>query len=162
MELKHGMRVRGKIEGIDIKDGKLYKSGGGRWHLCQNKVKGCDIPDKLGYKFSWRFTNLPQGTFSDGIELYPFDSTNIEDIYEGCRIKNEEEEREVLGICGMAVITSLSNCFNIAQGVYTIEELKEQGFTLVPEVEPEPEPSLVGKEVSVTLDGKTYKARIVE
>jgi hypothetical protein len=140
MKLYDGMRVRGSIEGVEIKDGKLTREGG-NWYFCQNEKEGCSRCNKRGYKYSWSFCEIADGKYDCGVKLVSLTSTNIEDLYVGAKVLGRNgKTREVLGICGRAIFTSLSQDHDVATGqAYTMEELKRHGFTLVPEAEPEPE-----------------------
>lgn len=142
MKLEAGKRVRGSIKGVAV-EGRLQFEDG-CWYFCQDKVRGSYCSDKLGYKYSWKFREISPGIYTDDVVLLPNDSTNIEDIYVGAKVKQKNGDvREVLGICGRVIHLSLANDFNMASDThFVIEELKDSGYTLIPEVEPEPEEML--------------------
>lgn len=52
-ELKHGMRVRCKIDGVQVDDAKLSVDADGQVYVCQDVADGADAEDKLGYEYSW-------------------------------------------------------------------------------------------------------------
>lgn len=143
MKLVAGKRVACEIVDCDynvikVTDAKLQEGKGnweGRWFICQNDTIGLDCRDKLGYKYSWSFRQMPDGSLiGDVYNLHYVDSTDIEDVYVGAKIKNNIGIREVLGISGRVIFLSDNNDYNSAfNSNFTIEELKKGGFTLIPE-----------------------------
>jgi len=159
MKLRDGMRVRCSIGGKVINDAVLTLEKG-KWHLCQDVEEGSFCTNKRGFRYSWTFKVVSDGKYTQGVDwIRPHASTNIEDIYVGCKIINKAQPLplEVLGICGRAVFVSTSN-LDMASGEYlTIEELKGHGFSLVPrEVEKEKE------EEMIEIDGKKYSASTIK
>jgi len=53
MKLVTGMRVKLKIESVEITDAKVYVVNDCKIYICQNKRDGSISPDKLGYDYSW-------------------------------------------------------------------------------------------------------------
>jgi hypothetical protein len=49
----HKIPVTCTIYGTKITDAKLSKDKDGCWYICQNKIDGRSVEDKLGYKYSW-------------------------------------------------------------------------------------------------------------
>jgi len=150
MKLRDGMRVRGRINGRKITNGTLtYEDG--RWYFCQDVEDGVSCRNKRGFKYSWVFDINKDGSFSNGVDLMPFQSTDIRDLYVGARIKHPDGGiREVLGICWRVIFTSFTDNFNIVCDSYhTIEELIDKGYTLIPE-----EP--VEEKKTINIEGKEF------
>lgn len=157
MKLVHGKRVRGKIRDTEIKDGKLCKGDGSfDWYFCQNKHDGAKAPDRIGYECSYGFDVREDGILTNDVELYPIDSTAIEDIYVGCKIKDKYGIRKVLAKCGELVGVSEAENHDVFAFWVTLSELKEMKYTLVPEVEPEKE------EVMIEINGKKWSASTIQ
>ena len=53
-ELKHGLKVKCKIKGIQINDAKLSINKDGRVYICQNQIEGSPCAEEyLGYEYAW-------------------------------------------------------------------------------------------------------------
>lgn len=141
MKLRKGMRVTCEIDGARIIDAKIQEQDGD-FYICQNKKDGYSCKDKLGYDYSLTV----KSTYVTKLRVL---STDIEDVYEGAIIVNKNGKRKVLGICGEVVFISLMNDYKEYSCSYTIDELKEFGYTIVPETP-------IEKEKMITIEGKEY------
>ena len=64
-KVPNGTYMTAKIEGKLCK-GAIYKEDTNMW-FCQNSKDGDEAPYKLGFKYSWNFSQTPDGTHSSGV-----------------------------------------------------------------------------------------------
>lgn len=159
MELKAGARVTCTIFGTKIKNAKLQFEDG-KWYICQNERDGNNCKDKLGYEYSWRFNK--DEPLNDLVEnLHLLDSTSIDGIYVGAKVSKEKGKiQEVLGICGRVIFLSRENNFDVVGDIlhYTLEELKELDYRIIPEQPEEEAVEVTMKEVCEKF-GKNVKIK---
>lgn len=141
---KKGEQAEGKLQ---IEGSNLY--------ACQDKWTGTDCIDKLGYKYSWLFSEISPGKYNAEIDwIKPLYSTDIRDICVGAKVKNMDGEiKEVLGMYDRVITLSEDDNYDIVGCEYTLEELIKHGYTLVTE-EPEPEEDEEVKKAIALLESK--------
>lgn len=128
-QLRHGLRVKGKIEGVECR-GKIAVGDGDAYYFCQNKKNGINADDKLGYDYSWKFT-WKNGEPTQGVtDLETTD--DIRPAVVGDILVNKyEDKRKVLGVCGEIVFISEPNKLNVADStVYTFDEIADLGWKI--------------------------------
>ena len=80
-QLKHGMRVRCKINGMQVDDAKLSIDKNGSVYVCQNEEEGTDAEDKLGYLFSYLFAYKNDTEFGEVEDLESIDKSEWQAKY---------------------------------------------------------------------------------
>jgi hypothetical protein len=66
-KVPNGIYMTAKIYGKLYK-GAIYKEGKNMW-FCQNSRNGDGAPHKLGFKYSWAFSQCPEGKHGDVTDI---------------------------------------------------------------------------------------------
>lgn len=140
-QLKHGMRVKCKVDGTRIDDGRISIDDDGKAYVCQNSIGGLGAKELFGYKYSWwlaeKYKDPDQ--WSDYV-------TDLESI-EGIRavkvgdivIGRDGWERKVVEVWENSVLLGKFDDFEAAGFAYTFEELKRCNFKIKGQEEVEEE-----------------------
>ena len=140
-KFKHGQRVTCEVKGSLIEDARISIDDGGTVYICQNKNKGVAAFYKFGYMYTWKIADKNQ-SHVDGnhsVENLKLLDRTLDDLEDGdVVVTSRGEKRKVLGICGTACFLSLCDNFRKAGTFLSIEELKDEYYTLKQE-EPEEE-----------------------
>lgn len=117
-QLRHGMKVRCKIEDKQIDDAKLSKNKKGKYFICQNEKDGATAKNMLGYTKSWLLTY--RGIDADKWAAAVTDLESVE----------EEREEPVMekGKFYVGQRVKYDGDDYITAGEYTIVELNVLGF----------------------------------
>jgi hypothetical protein len=154
-DLKHGMKVTCTIgrlfSSYEITDGKIAIEGK-RYLICQDKVQGYSISDKLGYKYSWALTSGEGGNVNMKVleSIKPaslFDTLKVGDVIED----EDGDTRKIIDVLPNSCLTSCLNNHEMALGWDSREEIN-RGYT---KVEPKLHVKLMidGKEVELSEEG---------
>jgi len=124
----HGRKITCWIAGTYISDAKVCVEGK-RVYICQNFKNGSSCKDKMGYRYSWWF--FPEEKNVTDIKLVEKekDILDISTYKVGDILVWSKDHRMVLGICGKVVLLSGYNDFKCAGGSWTIEEIREYGYS---------------------------------
>lgn len=159
-KFKHGQRVTCEINGVKIDDAKISVGKNGLIYLCSNSKSGDNNADeKLGYKYSYSFLMKDHdfnqhSNINEVIENLQFLPRTIDDIQEGDVVLDKfKKEITVLGICGKLICFSARDYPLRAGSCYTVEEMKEYGYTLKQDIEEEEKK--VGLTITKEMMGNT-------
>lgn len=138
-KFKHGQRVTCEIEGDKINDAKISIDNSGIVYILVNIKDGGVADDLLGYEYCWKILSKNED-FYDGkedVKNLKFLPRTIDDLEEGDLIGDEcGVVVKVLGICGKVCFLSEHDDFRTVDAApYTLNELKEYGYTLKQDVE---------------------------
>lgn len=145
-DFKHRMSVTCTIGDEIINDAKICVEDD-EIFICQNLKDGMSAGDKLGYDFSWSIIE------NDSVRLDGFDINVknlvliqeevseeeapilIRKIEDGLKegdvvVDTDDDECEVLGVCGRAVFLSGYDNFNSGGATRTLKEIIDDGFIL--------------------------------
>jgi len=136
-QLKHGMRVKCEINGTKIDDARLSIDDYGKVFICQNLKDGQSVDNRLGYRYSWKFSfkNENIANWISGI-------TNLESIEDSGSMRvgdividNEGFERKVLEVLPNMFAYSyiLDSYINNVEGFanwITFSKAKKSGWKL--------------------------------
>jgi len=137
-KFKHGQRVTCEIEGVKIDDAKISIDFDGTVSICQNISSYYHVQNTLGYKRSYRILykdmDFNGNSHVSDIKLL---ARTLDDLEEGDVIMDDSgDEVMILGICSKMHFVSEINNFKFADGLgYTLDELKNDGYTLKQEEE---------------------------
>jgi hypothetical protein len=164
MKLKHGMRVTCEIAGTKITNAKISQDDDGEFFICQNEKDGTITEEMFGYESCWSIgggSEKELGYFGcTNLKPLKRDIGDIDSYLVGDVIENDiGQEAEILMVCGKVFVRSTWDAFDTASGLYTAIEAKENGWKFK---DSEQEDSLIGKEVTVEIDGKKYLVKVKE
>lgn len=168
-QLRHGMTVTCKIEGVQIDDAQISIDQKGQTYICQNKKDGTDAPDKLGYNYSWVFNyDGKSGWLQSVTDLVSIKKTCQHLVY-GDYIALDGYRRKVLGRLHDIIFVSRletedneyweSEC---SKHLYTWQELERAGASLVEEKKIEEIIELTMKEIADLKGIPVEKLRVKE
>lgn len=146
-QLRTGMKVRCKIDDVNIDDAKVYIDDD-FIHICQNELSGYNnSPDLFGYRYSWGILYF----YPDIYDLEIIGNRELEHMVVGDILVDESgDEIKVLEVLENSFLRSYWDDFNTASQWYTFTQAKKYGWKIKQDETIE-EPK---KEIEV--DGYTY------
>ena len=134
-ELKDGMKVVCILKGILITDAEIHIDSYDKcYYLCQNLLNGYSEDESLVEKYKYAYFLNGEEDAPDYLItlLVPANLPDLEYLYEGAIIEETDSgnKREILGICGKAILVSEVNNYSQIGDYFTIEELKKLNYTI--------------------------------
>lgn len=132
-----GRRFSATIQGISV-TGKIQVENG-KVYLCQDWRDGYKPKDTLGYKYGWIVWNGDEDSLMrEDVHNFKLISTTLDDLQAGDKINILGKGPYLVeGRLGNIVFLSSSNASCTA--IYTIQNLKDRGATIVEEQQVEEE-----------------------
>jgi len=127
MNYKHNDKVTAIIYGTEIKDARISIDSYGIPFICQNLIGGCDVNDKLGYKYSWRLNK--DFTDPDVTDLKLFEK-NWDTLEAGDIIISSGAEALVIDVLPNSFLRSYFREFKLSCNWYSKKEAISQGWTI--------------------------------
>jgi hypothetical protein len=156
MQLRKGMIGSCKISGKQV-DKFVVQEEDGEFYLGQDVMDGEECSDKLGFKYSWHVgKGTPEDLKKNDVTDLVILNKTIDDIATGDVVVNRSVTRKILARVDDVVCLSYAGNFNKAQNWYTIQELKDEGYTVL---EPKPEPKLIKVKLK---GGEVVEGEVVE